>query len=102
MTGLFALTLGFATGLVFRGTENFGLLEWAMVLLAISAMATGYYIRGIEPDGDETYLSSSSHERSNVVRIASAGSPVSRARRGAGMPRANAPRPVACGRAKQR
>jgi hypothetical protein len=66
VTWLFALALGFAMGLVFRGTENLGLLEWGMVLLAIAAMATGYSIRGIELDGDEARAFSRSHERSNV------------------------------------
>jgi hypothetical protein len=48
-----ALALGFAMGLVFRGTENLALLEWVMVLLAIAAMAAWYCIRGIELDGVE-------------------------------------------------
>jgi hypothetical protein len=76
VTGLLALALGFAMGLVFRGTENLGLLEWAMVLLAIAAMAVGYYIRGIEFDGDEARPSSRSHDRSNVICLASQRSPV--------------------------
>jgi hypothetical protein len=73
---LFALALGFAMGLVFRGTENLGLLEWVMVLLAIAAMAAGYYIRGIELDGNEARPLSRSHGRSNVIRLASQPSPV--------------------------
>ena len=65
------LTLGFAMGLVFRGTENLGFLEWVMVLLTISAMAAGYYIRGMEFGGDEARPLPRSDERSNVIRLAS-------------------------------
>ena len=102
MTGLLALTLGFAMGLVFRGTQNLGLLEWVMVLLAISAMAAGYYIRGIELDGDQDSPSPSSHERADLVHIASGHAPVSRSRNVAGTPRAKAPRPVVRGHAHHR
>jgi hypothetical protein len=67
----FALALGFAMGLVFRGSENLGFLEWVMMLLAISAIAVGYYIRGIEFDGDDAQPLPRSDERSNVPRLAS-------------------------------
>jgi len=82
VTSMFALALGFAMGFVFRGTENLGFLEWVIVLLAIAAMAAGYYIRGIELDGDETRPLSRPHDRSNVICLASQRSPVpgSRAR----------------------
>ena len=67
----FALALGFALGLVFRGTENLGFLEWVMVVLAISAMAAGYYLRGMEFGGSEARPSPRSDERSNVISLAS-------------------------------
>ena len=66
----FALALGLAIGLVFRGTENLGFLEWVMVVLAISAMGVGYYLRGMELDGDEDRRSTRPDGRSNVVRLA--------------------------------
>jgi len=76
VTIIVALTVGFAMGLVFRGTENLGLLEWVMVLLTVVAMAAGYYIRGMELDGDEARPEPSSRERSNIVCLAAQRSPV--------------------------
>lgn len=76
MTIVFALALGFAMGLVFRGTENLGFLEWVMVLLALTAMAAGYCIRGIEFDDDEPRPLSRRQDRTNVICLASRRSPV--------------------------
>jgi multisubunit Na+/H+ antiporter MnhB subunit len=76
----FALALGFALGLVFHRTENLGFLEWVMVVLAIAAMAAGYYIRGMEFDRDEARPLSRSDQLSNVIRLASRQSPVRSAR----------------------
>jgi hypothetical protein len=72
----FALALGFAMGLVFHGTENLGFVEWVMVILAISAMAAGYYIRGMEIDADDARSPSRSDERSNVVSLVTRRAPV--------------------------
>jgi hypothetical protein len=72
----FALALGLAIGLVFRGTENLGFLEWVMVLLAISAMAVGYCVRGMEFEGDEARPLPRRDERTNVIPLASRRAPV--------------------------